>query len=219
MNSRLSQVLLLNVLLLSAAPLHAQIPAPEDAARINEKLQSLNAALAELKQGAHDRRLLADVKIYAKAAEWILRHEEFDKYLRGKVPVVSDADVTDELITENNLVLFGDPGSNQIMARILDQLPVEWTREAIIIQGQRYDPASHGLAMIFPNPLNPRRYVVINSGHTFHQQDFEASNAWLFPRLGDIAIQKFAPDGEGRYKEEVVWAALFNAGWSLPQSD
>jgi len=42
--------------------------------------------------------------------------------------------------------------------------------------------------LIYPNPLNPRRYVVINSGHTFGDADFRGTNAWLYPRLGDYAV-------------------------------
>ena len=43
-------------------------------------------------------------------------------------------------------------------------------------------------ALIYPNPLNPQRYVVINSGHTWGMKEIEASNAQLFPRLPDFAI-------------------------------
>lgn len=35
---------------------------------------------------------------------------EFDKWLRGKAPVIDDTQLTDELIAQKNLVLFGDPG-------------------------------------------------------------------------------------------------------------
>jgi hypothetical protein len=42
--------------------------------------------------------------------------------------------------------------------------------------------------IVYPNPLNPRRYVVINSGHTFGEDDFRGTNAWLYPRLGDYSV-------------------------------
>lgn len=149
---------------------------------------------------------------------WTLQRfgREFDKWLRGRIRVVDDTAVTDELIANNNLVLFGDPGSNAVLARVLDKLPVGWTREAITVGGKTYDPQTHGLSLIFPNPLNPRRYVVLNSGHTFHEKDFRASNSWLFPRLGDIAVQKFQREKDGSYTGSISWAALFNSGWRLP---
>ncbi|MCC7424082.1 MAG: hypothetical protein IT428_27775 [Planctomycetaceae bacterium] len=169
---------------------------------------------------------------HAEQKEWsdwtLARFErEFDKWMRGKVPVIKDSDVpaieigkpgaNDDLLARN-LILFGDPGSNSVLKAIVDKLPIEWTKDGgLKVNGQTYDPKTHGVSLIYPNPLNPRRYVVINSGHTFHERDFKASNAWLFPRLGDIAVQKFSRNDDGSYKEETVWATNFNPGWRLPE--
>src|SRR5262249_33745649 len=145
---------------------------------------------------------------HAAWAGWTLERfaAEFDKWMRGKVLVVNDTDVTSEMMFEKNLILFGDPGSNAVLAKISERLPVRWTKSAIEVTGQKYDPATHGVSLIYPNPLAPRKYVVVNSGHTFHAADFENSNAWLFPRLGDIAVQKYEKLESGGYKEEVIWA-------------
>lgn len=152
-------------------------------------------------------------------ARWTLERfeREFDKWMRGQVPIVDDSALGEALIAEKNLVLFGDPGSNSVLARILQDLPVQWDREGFEIGGRHYDHAGHGLALIYPNPLNPRRYVVLNSGHTFHEADFKASNAWLFPRLGDAAVQKFERKPDGSFAESVVWAELFDGSWRLPE--
>jgi dienelactone hydrolase len=150
-------------------------------------------------------------------ANWTLDRfaVEFDKWLRGQPPIVNDADVADEMLLGKNLILFGDPGSNSILARVLPQLPIKWTKTAIEVFGETYDPETHGLSLIYPNPLSPHKYVVINSGHTFHAVDFENSNAWLFPRLGDIAVQEFEKLERGGYKEAVVKADFFNSYWKL----
>lgn len=142
---------------------------------------------------------------------------EFDKWLRGKAPVIDDTQLTDELIAQKNLVLFGDPGSNAVLARVVGNLPITWTKDRIEFDGQEYDPATHAVVMIFPNPLNPERYVVINSGHTIHEKDFRASNSWLFPKLGDFAVIRFEKGDKGKpYVEEVVRAGIFNGHWELP---
>lgn len=150
--------------------------------------------------------------------EWTLARfqREFDKWMRARVRTIDDTDVTDETIAQHNLILFGDPGSNSLIARVLDDLPIEWTRDGLTAGGETYAADSHGVALIFPNPLNPQRYVVINSGMTTHEQDFKASNAWLFPKLGDIAVQKFAPQDDGSFSETTAWAALFDSHWQLP---
>jgi len=151
-------------------------------------------------------------------ATWTLKRfdREFDKWLRGRIPIVDDTKLTDEQIKSRNLILFGDPGSNAVLAKVLDKLPIQWSKEAIVVAGRKYDPGTHGLSLIFPNPLNPRKYVVVNSGHTFHERDFRASNSWLFPRLGDIAVQRFAKQSNGGYRESTVFADMFNGGWKLP---
>ena len=150
-------------------------------------------------------------------AKWTLtRFEgEFDKWMRGKVPVINDTQVTDEVVETKHLILFGDPGSNAVLAKVLAKLPVKWTKSGMEVGGKPYDPATHGLSMIYPNPLNPNRYIVINSGHTFHETEFKASNANLFPKLGDIAVLKFTA-GQGGFTQEPVFAEIFNQRWQLP---
>jgi dienelactone hydrolase len=142
--------------------------------------------------------------------------KEFDKWLRGRVPIINDEQLSDAHVADSNLILFGDPGSNTVMARVIDKLPVRWTKDSFEVNGKAYDSATHTLSLIYPNPLNPRRYVVINSGHTMHEKDFRASNSWLFPKLGDIAVQKF-PDGvNDPTKATTVWAEMFDSKWKLP---
>lgn len=143
--------------------------------------------------------------------------QEYDKWLRGKIRIVNDSEVTEEMMQKSNLILFGDPGSNSVMADVLEGLPVKWTTNELLANGKKYNPAKQGLAMIYPNPLQPNRYIVINSGHTFHTPQFEASNAQLYPRLGDFAILDITKDDKGSYKETIDYAVLFNGGWQFPE--
>lgn len=152
-------------------------------------------------------------------SNWTLERftAEFDRWFHGRVPVISDREVTPELIQSKNLILFGDPGSNSQIAQIVKRLPFGWEKDTVTVAGTRYDTATHGVACIYPNPQNPRRYIVINSGHTFHAPDFRNSNAWLFPRCGDIAVLKFAAQPGKSFSESIVWADLFDFAWRLPK--
>ena len=75
--------------------------------------------------------------------------------------------------------------------------------------------------MIYPNPLNPKKYVVLNSGHTFHEKEFAAFNYLLFPRLGDWAVMRLTPGAEvwkpgaTAFPEEAVRAGYFNEQWQV----
>ena len=131
----------------------------------------------------------------------------FAKWLRGDVRVKDDRDVTARDIADYNLILFGDPGSNSVMARVVGQLPIRWTSAEIAIGARKFGAAEHIPVVIYPNPLNPARYVVINSGHTFGEEDFRGTNAWLYPRLGDYAV--LTPEGE------IVTSGFFDENWRL----
>lgn len=149
-------------------------------------------------------------------ADWSLARfeSEYDKFLRAKLPTLPADDITDEILSKKNLVLFGDPGSNPLIAKVLGDLPIEWTKEGIRVGEKQFDPATHAVVLIFPNPLNPSRYVVLNSGHTFHADAFEGTNALLYPRHGDLAILKFTPDEKQGFVEATESAQILGSDWN-----
>ncbi len=52
--------------------------------------------------------------------------------------------------------------------------------------------------MIYPNPLNPERYLVLNSGFTYREYDY-LNNARQVPKLPDWAIVDLSePPGSQR---------------------
>jgi len=102
--------------------------------------------------------------------------KEWAKYMRGEVRIKDDRQVTDEDIDRYHLILFGDLQSNKLTKRLAPVLMRSWPAAPLVP------------VLIAPNPLNPARYVVFNSGHTFHEEEFKGSNALLYPRLGDYAV-------------------------------
>ena len=128
---------------------------------------------------------------------------------RGDVPLKDDTAASDKDWADGNLVLFGDPGSNSVLARIVDRLPLRWTRNGLDVGGKHYGP-DHVPVLVYPNPLNPRHYVVINSGHTFGRKELDASNAFLFPKLPDWAVLQV-----GGTTPQVVAADYFDEGWKV----
>jgi dienelactone hydrolase len=138
--------------------------------------------------------------------------ELWPKYLRGDLPIKDDVDVTDADIEGRHLILFGDPGSNRLLRRLLFGLPMTWTRDEVRLAG-RHPSADHSPALIAPNPLNPYRYVVVNSGHTFDAKAFAGSNALLYPRLGDYAVFRV---GESHKDGEVKVSGYFDERWKAP---
>jgi predicted esterase len=142
---------------------------------------------------------------------------EWDKYMRGTLPVKNDAEITDEDKRNCHLILFGDPGSNCLIGDAMSRLPLRWTADSLSFGGTEYDPADHLPALIHPSPFAPGRYVVLNSGHTFHAADFQGTNALLYPRLGDYAIVKPTPTAQDPAAFDVVTAGLFDERWQVPK--
>jgi pimeloyl-ACP methyl ester carboxylesterase len=137
------------------------------------------------------------------------------RYFRGEARVKSDSAITDDDIKNHNLILWGDPSSNRLLARIADKLPIQWTAQGIKVGGKSYDATKHAPVLIYPNPLNPSRYVVLNSGFTFPQQA-AASNSLQTPKLPDWAILDLGvPLMERVNGKGVVDANFFGERWEL----
>ena len=96
----------------------------------------------------------------------------------------------------------------------MPDLPLAWNKQQIVLGGS-YGSSDHVPVLIYPSPLNPDRYVVLNSGHTFHEPDFQGTNALLYPRLGDYAILKPAPTNKDKLAAEVIDAGVFDDSWHL----
>jgi len=138
---------------------------------------------------------------------------EWVHFFRGEPRVKNDRDITSDDIANNNLALFGDPSSNAVYRRIADRLPIRWTADGVMVGAQRFD-ASRAPVFIFPNPLNPKKYVVINSGFTFHDQ---SNNDMQAPKLPDWAVVDMTKPGNN-YKYLPLFVesqGFFDETWRL----
>jgi hypothetical protein len=133
---------------------------------------------------------------------------------RGDAPIKSDVSVNDDDITHANLIVWGDPSSNAFLKRILDKLPIKWNAQKLEFGGETYDSADHAPILVFPNPLNPEHYVVLNSGVTFRDKAL-ANNADQTPKLPDWAIVDLRTPPGPQWPGEVVKAGFFNEKWKL----
>ena len=80
-----------------------------------------------------------------------------------------------------------------------------------------YPADSHLPMTVFLHPNQPKTYVVLNSGHTFHEAEFKGTNAQLYPRLGDFAVVKPTPTAKDSAAFEVIDNGLFDEFWAYPK--
>ncbi len=146
--------------------------------------------------------------------------DEWRRHYRGYLPIKNDTEVTDEDVRRCNLILFGDPGSNLWISKVLPKLPVRWTRDTVQLGAEKHSASDHGLQLIHPNPLPGAngRYVVLNSGHTYRDAELRFSYM-VFPRLGDWAVMKVGDNPPtapaSAVAETVVNSGFFNEAWKV----
>jgi hypothetical protein len=125
-----------------------------------------------------------------------------------------DTEVTEADIADRNLILWGDAGSNSLLARIVDKLPIRWQSDKLIVGDKTYAADSVMPVLIYPNPLNPRRYVVLNSGFTFREYDY-LNNARQVPKLPDWALVDTSVKATSRGPGQIVAGGFFDEQWRL----
>ena len=70
-------------------------------------------------------------------AQWAVGEQkhlitEWRRQFRGDAQVRTDSQLSDSDIAASNLIMFGDPGSNNVLARILDKLPIQWSKDSLV---------------------------------------------------------------------------------------
>lgn len=134
--------------------------------------------------------------------------------MRGDVRTRRDVEVTPDDLGRYHLVAWGDAAANSVIARALPQLPLGWSPERLTIGRDAWDPANHVPLMVYPNPLAPRRYVVLNSGLTFREAH-DRTNSLQNPKLPDWAIvdtrEPPGPERPGR----IAAADFFDEHWQV----
>lgn len=152
-----------------------------------------------------------------KWAEAEMAHavDHWRRQFRGEARVKDDSAVSESDIADSNLVLWGDPSSNKILAKIADKLPIRWTSDGVVVGDQKYPVGTHVPVLIYPNPLNPKRYVVLNSGFTFREYDY-LNNARQVAKLPDFAVVDVSSPVTSRHPGAIANAGFFTDKWELP---
>ncbi|WP_345683589.1 prolyl oligopeptidase family serine peptidase [Novipirellula caenicola] len=142
---------------------------------------------------------------------------EWRRQFRGDAIVKQDTEISDEDIATSHLIVFGDPSSNAFLKSIHHELPIQWSEDQSSVkvgQDKHVDAAHHAPVMIYPNPKNPDRYVVINSGFTYREYAY-LNNARQVPKLPDWAIIDVRTPADALWPGKVVDAGFFDETWKL----
>ena len=156
---------------------------------------------------------------HGRVQRWIDREtkylqERWQRLMRGNIRVVQDRDLTDDQIETCNLICFGDFSSNRFLSNIAEYLPIQWTRETLTVGGESFDPANHAPVFCYPNPMNPTRYLVVNSGMTFREFS-NVSNSRQIAMLPDWAVLDVTVEDDSIYAGGIAAQGFFDESWQL----
>ncbi|MEE2641715.1 MAG: prolyl oligopeptidase family serine peptidase [Planctomycetota bacterium] len=141
------------------------------------------------------------------------------QHFRGHARVKKDSEVSQEDLANHNLILWGDYRSNQLIRKTLSALPLRWNPESVSIGDRTFRSDRHVPLMIYPNPLNPRKYIVLNSSFTYREYAY-LNNARQVPMLPDWAILDVVSrpqrnDAITRFAGIPVAADFFDEQWKV----
>ena len=136
---------------------------------------------------------------------------------RGELTVRDDTSITEDEIENANLILWGDPASNQLIGKIADKLPFRWDNKTLGIGEKNFDPSTHLPAFIYPNPGSPGHYIVLNSGFTYREYDY-LNNARQVPKLPDWAVIDTRKAATSKLPGEISAAGFFGERWEVTSS-
>ncbi len=140
--------------------------------------------------------------------------ERWATVMRGDLRIKNDTEVTEDDIKNYHLVLWGDAASNKIIAKIIGQLPIKWDEKHIQLGGKTYATSDHALAMIYPNPLQANRYIVLNSALTWRENN-DRNNSLQNPKLGDWAIIGLDTPPNNEAPGRIVATDFFDEHWAV----
>ena len=157
--------------------------------------------------------------MHPETGRWVeaeLAHflNQWRRQFRGEITVRDDKSITEEDLSNANLILWGDPASNSLIGKIAPKLPFLWTSDSLEISGKRYAGGNHLPALVYPNPLAPDHYIVLNSGFTYREYDY-LNNARQTAKLPDWAVLDVSIPATTKLPAGIANAGFFGEFWEV----
>jgi hypothetical protein len=116
-----------------------------------------------------------------------------------------------------NIILWGDPDTNEMLRKLMPHLPVKYQRGQWTLGDTTYDGNKFVPAIIYPRPFingQPAGYIVLNSGLTFREAH-DRTNSQQNPKLPDWAIIDITQPPDANAPGRIHDADFFDEQWQL----
>jgi len=157
----------------------------------------------------------ARMRLASRAAEWSVDRGWFMGRVMVFPRVVADKDIRPSDLESSNLVLFGTPETNKLIAQFSDRLPMQLSKDA----------SDYGLLYVFPIG---EHYVLVNSGLPWWQTPEAGAPRAPSGRRGSMfagPIVAFGLTGLEDYllfkgsADNPIAAGRFDTKWRLPEAE
>jgi pimeloyl-ACP methyl ester carboxylesterase len=146
-----------------------------------------------------------------------LEATEWWKRANGFVEILPDTEVTKEIMADYNLILFGGPDENFITSKINYRLPIKVKNGEILFGSKKIQGNRIGLEFIYPNPLNPKKFVFVHEGNDLsglYLSDF-FNTIYSGAGLPDFII--FDEEVKQKGWGGVICAGFFDPDWQIDE--
>jgi enterochelin esterase-like enzyme len=135
-------------------------------------------------------------------------------WANGNAEIKRDVEVTPTDIEDKNLVLYGGPACNTIVAAVSEELPIRFRGNLVQVGTREFAGDDIGVKMIYPNPLNDHRYVLVNAGATPEVVGWiHRLGDPLYDPLPDYVVFKKSDLEQDRH--HVLEAGFFDWQWQI----
>ncbi|MEO6906275.1 MAG: hypothetical protein ABI210_00140 [Abditibacteriaceae bacterium] len=144
---------------------------------------------------------------------------QWQGYADGVPPMKADKDVTPDDLQNYNLILFGTPDSNLLLAKIADKLPVKFINAGYQIEQKYFSGQNTGVIFCYPSPFSTQRMIVVQSG-LYWGEALPINHKWdLLPDYiiyNDSIDEEYSLRAEDRTNHALA-AGFFDHHWNITQ--
>jgi len=142
---------------------------------------------------------------------------EWQQYADGMPPLKADKEINAQDRKKYNLVLFGTPQSNSLLAKAAGQLPIKFTDNGYQL-GQKYFSAKNtGVIFCYPSPFSNQRMIVVQAG-LYWGAALPINHKWDL--LPEYIVYNDSVENENSWHDEIktnhaLEAGFFDHHWKL----
>ena len=149
-----------------------------------------------------------------KAHEFINDWKEWQKF---EPRVFKDSELSDVDMAKYSLILYGGADANLVTKKLIDKIPLEITPEKFVLGEQEFKAKDAVVNMIYPNPMNPDRYVSIIAANSPTGMYFLNQNQNNTERYDFYIADGCLPNRRSGHPQEKVQVAagIFDYNWQV----